>query len=357
MIIYIHAGLHKTGTTAIQNYAYKYRKILSEKGILYPLIYRSIFRADKAHHHFAHTFSSQKISPPISDAKKLIYSWTTKARRRGLNLLLSAEPFCRHTYKANDSTWIKARYDYLERLASILPIEQIRIILTLRRQDDFVQSLYKENVMKGLTPAAKMDFKEFTLEAQKRNLRFHENILAFKKFFPNVQILIYEQLRNGDLPVNFFRALGISGLPNSEGAIRVSLTNQEVALKRALNHQVCSKEQNNQLLKWLKSPYTQNIIKNLIPKIPSLWISQEERETFLKQYSQENELIRKQFFTNQARLFPPLISAKEALRFSGNIHWDDGIKKSIERLSPDLQKLFGSDGLRQIQKKLSSQTI
>ncbi|WP_157954175.1 hypothetical protein [Microbulbifer sp. A4B17] len=328
-----------------------HRKLLKKKGVLYPVFYRSLFKKDKGHQYFSHAFSSQTDSAPISEGKLLAYSWTSKARRYNLDLLISAEPICRQTYSLKNCSWVQARQQYLERLAESLPPEQTRVILTLRRQDDFVQSLYKELVMKGVPPQAKISFEKFLGQTQKKSLRFYDNIMVFKKIFPDTQILTYDQLCNGDLPVNFFKALGITGLPNSGETVRKSLSNEEATLKQRLNDQIHSKDQNKKLLDWLKSDNTQRVIKTMIPTIYHFWDSNNERNKFLDKYSSENQKIKQNFFKDQTALFPHNQYSNYAPpENSQNLH--DGIENAIEALSTGIKDLFGEDGLINIKRKL-----
>ncbi|WP_444940624.1 hypothetical protein ACJJI3_19335 [Microbulbifer sp. ZKSA004] len=346
MTIYLHSGLHKTGTTAIQCYAYKYRKLLRSKGILYPIIYRNLISIDKGHHLFAHSFSDHPESPPISKGKLLAYDWKSKSQKNNLDLLISAEPICRHTYKTKDCSWIEARHHYLEQLSNTIPPEQTKIILTLRRQDNFAQSLYKEHIMKGVSPLAKLSFKEFLSKIEGRNLNFYKNIAAFKKFFPNIQILIYEQLCNGDLPVNFFRSLGVSGLPNSNKIIRESLSNEEAVLKQTLNQQIHSKAENIKLLKWIKSGSTQNIIKRTLPRSSHLWNSDEDRANFLDRYSQENKKINDEFLSGGKELFPSNHTPPQ--KKANIITLQPYLIKTLQALSSDIKQLLGEYRFRNI---------
>lgn len=103
----LHAGLHKTGTTAIQRFASANRRILRERGLLYPTFQPIREEQCEAHNRLAHSFASVGKSRTFSDEHiaRLCGYWCDHAGRD--TVFLSAEAFCRHVLLATGAEWIE----------------------------------------------------------------------------------------------------------------------------------------------------------------------------------------------------------------------------------------------------------
>lgn len=120
----IHIGTHKTGSTALQNFLFKNRNKLIEKGVLYPIAGSK----DHAHHNIAWLARS-------GDSKKLdeiFSSIDAEAESTGAeSVVLSSEEF----------EFIRAR-PLIARILKLKPT----IVMYLRRQDYYLESEYNQHV-------------------------------------------------------------------------------------------------------------------------------------------------------------------------------------------------------------------
>ena len=91
----IHAGIHRTGTTAIQEALTSNREVLAAKGISYPVDFARPGRADEGHlrnkHHLNLAFALQRKE--IGAVQVL--EWLDKVASGSWKVILSAEDFCR----------------------------------------------------------------------------------------------------------------------------------------------------------------------------------------------------------------------------------------------------------------------
>ncbi len=307
----LHAGLHKTGTTAIQAFAHQNRMALRDQGVLYP-DYRPLWHKQyEAHHDFAHAIAGQGKRLSAAQTEKLAKRWAAAAAAENLTVFLSSEAISRHVDETVSGNWTDKRTAYLKKLAHILSDFDVMIIIVLRRQDAYVKSLFQEHVMKN-SAAGRQPFAAFRKKFSKSKIqrRFYQNLLLFEDIFPRIQIMIYEDLiKDGQLCVAFFSRLGLDVRHMKQvGVVRKSLSARETLLKVFLNQGITNNQQNKRALEWIKSPEVQNLLdKHYGRKRFDLWESQKTKQEFLAHYEAENEWIRQRYLPEiPFPLFPPL---------------------------------------------------
>ena len=135
-LIYLHLGLHKTGSTSIQNFLCANQKKLIGRGVLYPKAGR--LNNSDGHHNFAWEINKdERLESNVSD------QWNNLAKEIMLNkpnlVVISSEDF------------EKFNLEEIRVLKNKLMRYQVKIIIYLRRQDKWHQSLYKQLVKTGNT--------------------------------------------------------------------------------------------------------------------------------------------------------------------------------------------------------------
>jgi len=309
----LHAGIHKTGTTAIQAFARKNRSAFAESGILYPQgrTNKRWEQPAEAHHEFAHALADKGKCLKWNQVENLTKSWAKEASDKGLDVLISSEAIYRHVLSSVQGSWVEKRKGYLNRLSNALSEFDVSVVLVLRRQDDYIKSLFQEAVMKN-TPAGRKAFVDFRKQylADHKKASFYENLRLFEAFFPKVNVLIYEDLvHNPGLCANFFSHLGLDNKNMAEvGVVRRSLDPRQTVLKIFLNRAIASPGQNAKALSWIHSPPVQELLdKYYRPEKYDLWENLKARKDFFNLFQKENEKIRKKYFPNKSVLFPPVL--------------------------------------------------
>ena len=129
--VVLHVGMHKTGSTSLQETFAANRKLLARHGFVYP----EVTRGDPAHHGLAALWNRElaHYAPPGGSEA----AWRALAQRhrgaRGV-LVLSSEEFCR--------AFGTGAMDY-ERIRGFLAeFERVDVICLLRDQLSFLQSAY-----------------------------------------------------------------------------------------------------------------------------------------------------------------------------------------------------------------------
>ena len=139
--LFIHSGLHKTGSTSIQFFSNKYRDNLLMSGLYYPLYIDKKNQKHQSHLQLIKDIFKDEIdfnstnSVSTSHARLFLESLALKASRDRQNILLSAESI---------SSLSKNRLLSLAKsMRSIFKEFTIIFVFFLRDQRDLAESLYK----------------------------------------------------------------------------------------------------------------------------------------------------------------------------------------------------------------------
>ncbi len=330
-----HAGLPKTGTTAVQAFAARHREALKDRGFIYPTFEPISSKYMEAHHHLAHAVADSSHQLSLAEVSDLLASWNQAASFKDDTILLSAESVWRHIDSTIQVGWIAQRQAFLERLAEQLQDFEVKMVIVLRRQDTFTQSLFMEHVMKG-TKLGTQSFAQFRLKERETTLRFWENLRLFSSVFSNVAVMTYDDLsKDKNLCHNFFKAIGVSteGLEDV-GVVRKSLSVEETLIKIYLNRFLKEKKQNKKLMAWLRSDTIKALAKQYLSDNEDLWESYAVRKAFLDSFSEENALICSKYFPDKKQLFPDLLP-QETKKFRAKIPKE--LREEID------SSLFGND--------------
>lgn len=305
--LFLHAGTHKTGTTAIQSFATTHREALAERGLIFPTLGPDLPRSSHPHHVLAHTVAGEPTGLDADRIPDMVARWRDTADRTGGTVLLSAEPIYRHVLrKGRNNDWATARRRYLSRFARLLEPFEVEPVLVFRRPEDFARSSFQERVMQT-SQAPWGSFAEFRDQAVGRKIRYFRNARLLHDVFGALRVMTFEDLvRAGPVPHAFFGALGfdVTDLPEP-GVVRRSLSPEETAVKLALVRRGYPPECNAAVLDWLRAPGTAARIGEVFGPGPfGIWESAEALEAFRARTGPEVEKLRDAFFPGRETLFP-----------------------------------------------------
>ncbi|MCI5044950.1 MAG: hypothetical protein MRY72_09655, partial [Aquisalinus sp.] len=170
--LYLHVGTPKTGTSTIQWFLHSNREVLARYGILYPVL------SDKTpgHHYIANNY---RITPlawvePIPRRKVLDKIAQGMDSIPGLHsLCLSSEAFwgCRKRLR-------KLRDDFAD--------YDIKVIVLLRRQDDFMNAIYRQDVKASKKVSNVEEFMQTSL----RRLRYLDRLALLENIFGRENLIV-----------------------------------------------------------------------------------------------------------------------------------------------------------------------
>lgn len=152
--LFLHIGTHKTGTTSLQRFLTDNRAVLRRQGLLYPDPAIGGFGKRYAHHQVAHAIAGQGRAGSPEDARRFFDRVRRDLRSRE-SAIVSAEALYRHVLPDPESG---RRLDagggavgdplpYIRRVRDCLGDFDVTVLVMLRPQDTFLESLYAEQVM------------------------------------------------------------------------------------------------------------------------------------------------------------------------------------------------------------------
>lgn len=195
-MIVLHIGAPKTGTTALQQFLSTNEAALRARGISY-------MRAGRAH--IAHN--------PLPTA---IAQNRAEGMLRAIMDEHDAAPDLLHVI----SSEIMFRIVVAQRLRPVLPAGMrgaVRVLCYLRRQDHYLEAIYKQRVKNGLTPPDRAAF----LEAQLPKLSYGRLIEGYARLFGPEAIRLRPfdraRLAGGDIVRDFTAEIGLHDLEGLAG--------------------------------------------------------------------------------------------------------------------------------------------
>lgn len=291
--LYLHIGTPKTGTSTLQHFFRNNRIVLENKGICYPLWpeYDSLLDGGRES-----TFGNfgwiERVAMGDEHKKKIIGDIFEKYD----NVLLSTE-----------CIWIetKDKAAFLRWLKDICDID-IRVIVYLRRQDDYLEAQYREYVrVLQFTDSIHdvFDCNSTSLGEVKETLDYLSilNNMADVIGRNNIIVRPYEkeQFINNSIIDDFLYLIGLE--PDKEYKMpeknyNPSMSNNALELKRRMNKSGIAtiKELNDCFYETLMIDGIESAINNSPVHFKSM-LSVEQRDNFMKQFEKSNEQIARDY--------------------------------------------------------------
>lgn len=297
--------MHKTGTTAFQQFCRTNRAILRQRGIWYPDYGPVRNNAPLNHHEFVAAFAnenSERRSLSPREVRSVVSYWRENAD--GASLLLSSEAIARHKWiELAKPDWRTHRETFLKSLKTALNDFEVFPVIVIRDQDAYVRSAYLENIARASTSGL-LTFDEYVERCRLEKLQFLDNLEIMERVLGSLTVLKYEELESSIQGAILSRfGFDVSDLP-SPGVVRRSLGVNEARLKRHLNRAIIRIRPRrfrsainlavNRALAWkptgaLLSLLTSDRLRE------DFWATPADREAFLRTFQRENCAIRERY--------------------------------------------------------------
>lgn len=242
--VILHVGTHKTGTTSIQKTLNTYRGILEKRGIYYPSY--SVIGRKKHYAHFgvANALAERHAVFTRQDSE-VFFSSLAKDKSEDDVVLVSAESMYRQCIgptqpqdsRSTQNYW-DMRHAYIREMRALTgPAE---IVIVLRSQPDFAESMYQEHVK---VTRYSGDFAQFLKEFW-FHFQYYEQVMAWKEHFGKVTVLPFEDIKGTNITKRFLNALGLKPGRVTTGPIQnVGTPHDGIILKRAYNKTSLERDQ------------------------------------------------------------------------------------------------------------------
>ncbi len=298
---YIHIGTHKTGTTSIQNFLFNNKRKLIDRGFLYPLSGISRRKNSFGHSHLVAVIlentEADTYNPNAGGWQEVLAEANSLQEK---NLVISSENFCISKFNLEQIYQIK---NYLSQYT-------VKIIIYLRRPDDYLSSKYCQLIRAGKYSDS---FKQY-LRDQKWICDYYQLLKPWQQVFGRKNIIVRvfekEQLKNG-LIDDFLDSIKYP--QDRSELIKTPRQNISPSVKQIKINQYCNKiakdwfsltpkkYQNNYLAKLnnkLRKP--SKIINKIINKMPDFIVSNqllsvEERIELMKEFEESNQKVAREY--------------------------------------------------------------
>jgi hypothetical protein len=326
-VFYIHIGVPKTATTTIQSFFTMHRDALLQRGVLYP---KSIANSDG--HSELHRALSAALEPdsvPWLDGlrkhmenRNVIASlFEEAARTEAKTVVLSAESLA---FMRRPETLRRALAPY-----------SARILVYLRRQDNFLASFYNQMIKSRLYAATfdeflqqhadgAIDLRDFRTPLPMCDYERLLNLWADAFGSENILAGVYE---DHDLPGGILRdvaaktVIDIAGLRPPDADTNSALQLSTVALKRRVNALLSSEEERifSETLfmthndGWIRSP----------PSNEEMSASLARRQSIMAGYREGNARVAREYFGGRLELFKAPSGHDSPLPDFGEKDWAD----------------------------------
>lgn len=330
--IILHFGIHKTGTTTLQEHIRENSEKFSASGLYYAPLEEIFSDRLRAHHHFAHLLAQDKILDIDINLLKAFLESISQRTQEVQTTFISSEAFYRHTVRGA-SNFMHGREVYLNRLASIFEGFDVSVVIVLRRPEDYIRSYYQEAILQAYKPSKRIStFASFRRGEMGRSLKYGSNINLLSKIFPHTKVMLYEDLvSDGELCRSFYEALGVNvdNVPVVQSA-RISLSPIQSKIKLFINSIEYPKKRKFMYLKWIRSNAVSNLIEDYYGKQEfSFWESQSALDDFRKEINPELEMVREKFFPSRNLLF----SHADKMEINPVPELDDCFKSALLQLA------------------------
>lgn len=356
--LYIHIGTSKTGTTTIQTYCGINREQLKSKGVLFPIMpyhYDRITENRNGHFLYANIYENGvRNKEKEKQVLKQELDYIVDCFKDYDNVLLSEESIWWATATRRKGLW-----KYLQE-HSQQNNYQVKIIVYLRRQDQFMMSRYNQ-ILKTDTGGGTQRFYEYFKDMNgkyKCVMNYRQRLDYMAKFFPKENIVVKRFDRsyfyNGDLNADFLHILGVeiddtfAELPKDEN---LGISVQSGELKRVLNRLgTMTFAENQKLLQML------NECEELLPKREVSIMTTEHIEKFMKKFIDDNESIAVDYIGDGKPMFDYNYKKKPVWSYEDKNYHEEVIlffakaidsvykeniqlKKENERLNKNIEKI------------------
>jgi len=306
-VLYLHIGTHKTGTTALQRFFAKNQTNFAKSGIGYPQTSRV---GHRGHYQLVSSIRLREHPSVIPEKSFDAYLQDLSAELSANPIsLISSEMFCE-----------EIDLDALRRIKSLAPT--VRIIVYLRRQDSYVESIYVQRVKMGRL-AKRLNVQNLVNAVP----NYGELLERWGGIFGKANLLVRvyekEQLTSANIFTDALEALGVDkrsivAWERPDGAYaNASFGRDELEFMRLVNALPLIESSRRRLIGPLLKMSALNGAAR--PFQPLGLLTPDERAELLTEYAQVNAFVAQEYLGRKnATLFhAPLPGARDWREYAG----------------------------------------
>lgn len=363
--LYIHIGTPKTGTTSIQNFCGLNREKLKEQGVLYPIMNYHYERKSVNRNGYFLTGTIKENGTRNKEKEKQVFNnelqYIVDCFKDYDTILLSDESIWWATSTRRKGLWKDLKkhseqHNY-----------QIKVIVYLRRQDQFMMSRYNQKLKTDFI-ASTQSFDEYFADMNGRFkcvMDYRERIDNIAKSISKENVIVKRFDRNyfynGDLNQDFLHILGVKvddRFQQLKETANTGISVQSGEIKRVLNRlKPITMADNNKLIKILKE------CEEVLPESNTSLMSTDEVKAFMEQFVDSNESIVDEYIGDGKPLFDYTYKETTAWDYNDKnyneelilffVNTIDSVYKENKQLKKELNKI--NNQIKNINEKLNKE--
>ena len=363
--LYIHIGTPKTGTTSIQNFCGLNREKLKEQGVLYPIMNYHYERKSVNRNGYFLTGTIKENGTRNKEKEKQVFDnelqYIVDCFKENDTILLSDESIWWATSTRRKGLWKDLKkhseqHNY-----------QIKVIVYLRRQDQFMMSRYNQRLKTDFV-ASTQNFDEYFADMNGRFkcvMDYRDRIDNIAKSISKENVIVKRFDRNyfynGDLNQDFLNILGVKvddSFQQLKETANTGISVQSGEIKRVLNRlKPITMAENNKLLEIL------NECENVLPESNTSLMSTDEVKNFMEQFVDSNESIVDEYIGDGKPLFDYTYKETTAWDYNDKNYHEElilffanavgSVYKENQQLKKELNKI--NNQIKNINEKLNKE--
>ena len=370
--LYLHIGLPKTGTSAIQRFLNDNSEVLERRGYAYPIMpveYKN-HASQRRNAHFLVEQEYDENGKPDMEA-------TLKKRQLCMGVVKECFKNADNVILTDESLWNQLGGDgieILEYMADFCSENDVllKLVVYLREQSEYMLSLWRQKVRAGrvLPP-----WSEFARKSHS-NFNFHKQLKRLMQYVEkeNMIVKIYdrESFSGGNIFSDFLGAVGLEFTDEyiiEKELVNLSLSDNQTEIKRILNTlQGENAGVNSEVSRLLEKPL---IVLSQNPEMnrnPYSLLTKGDTEYISEKYRESNERVRQEFFPDREALFdlnkknakpewskdnPDMID--DIILYFGQLAVEQ--QKQIDRLNEEVDRLKNQNKIMAAARKLKHKIL
>lgn len=338
--LYLHIGTPKTATTAIQHFCRDNREAFHKYGYEYPMFefeYANV--GTWRNGHFLLGNINQAQGNRDFEAEERVFREAFGQIQEGFetydSIILSDEGVWNHGFKFNSMCWDRLQRELEKDMFTV------KVIVYLRRQDEFVYSWWNQIVKTGLRKTSVITWEEMTRRLPVVQLDYYGTLEKIAGIVGKENIIVrrFDRSRFAGqmIQADFLQAVGLEFSEKyqiQEEAANISLTKNCSEIKRILNSLPQLDQKGND---FFRAQLREFSLQSGEDKKYGM-MSRQELKEFMSKYEEGNRRIAREYLGGEERLFEEDYQVEEK--------WNPRNLDMIE----DIVKLFGASTLSLMKK-------
>ncbi len=312
--LYLHIGMPRTATTVLQNFCSDNQGELNRQGYCYPVMpfrYRNASRLRTAHFMFGRVTDEngerdiEKEEQYFKEGFEILYSTFASYH----NVILSDEGLWNCGFRDTDNVWAKLRREMDANHFTT------KVIVYLRRQDDFLFSWWSQRIKEGLYRECVLSWEEMTTQMPIVHLDYYEMLHGIAEYVGKENLIVRRFDREYFIGGSIYEDFGnVIGLQYSDAfkvrakTLNRSLTKNNAEIKRILNKLPDLDTHSN----WMFQNILAHNSNSKKDNEKYSMFSRQEAEELYEKYREGNRLIGKAYMgMEEEDLFPFEYSAEQ----------------------------------------------